>query len=173
MQTILLLIIAVVASLCVPALAQKEMLTKEETINYLNKKLQETDGRDRIESDGRSYRYSNLSFLIKGDNIELKYKETRPDPMWPSAYETFLFNPGDITRVSLFGKKLTGVGEIWIGFSSKTARRSCCSATANLSDVDYAYLPYFAGAPDNFLKIEKALLHLRNLAKAEDDPFGN
>lgn len=179
MKTILVLTFAVITFLSVPASAQKEMLTKEETVNYLNKKLQEADGRDLLRSDSPPYRYSDISFKISGDNVVVKYNGTLQGRS--VCISTFVFNPGHISRIAVSQHEYDKTTEspvkvIHIQFPSKTGRHSSCLTGALQSDfidVDHAAFPYFAAAQDNFSRIEKALLHLRDLAKAEDDPFGN
>ena len=169
MKTILL-IFAVLLS-AGAAFPQKEMLTKEETVNYLNKKLQEVDGRDMIRPD-YTFRYSDVSFRIKGDYLELKYTETVQGR--PPCYNTYVFNPGHVSGIVPIHEKTkeSPVRGLRLTFPTKTARSSICPATV-LSDVDKVYFPYFAALPDNRQRIEKAILHLRDLAKAEEEPFGN
>jgi hypothetical protein len=43
----------------------------------------------------------------------------------------------------------------------------------NSSIVDVVYIPYFQNDPTNFDKIKKALLYLKELCDAEEDPFGD
>lgn len=172
MKTRLLLLAVLIAVSCVSAAAQKEMLTKEETVNYLNKKLQEVDGRDLLRSDNLPYRYSDVSFKISGDNVVLKYNGTLQGRTWCTS--TCIFNPGHIARLAVYDSSAESpVKVIQIQFPAKTGRHSSCLSGAGLVDVDHAALPFFGTMPDNFSRIEKALLHLRDLAKAEEDPFGN
>ena len=165
--------VAAMAFLCVSASAQKEMLTKEETVNYLNKKLKEADGRDLITKDGQKRRYSGLYFQIKGDELELKYTETFGTVT--VDYTTYVFNPGHISGIVPLGgyQADSPVKRLRITFPTKTPRHACCRYGATLTDIDKVDFPYFASLPDNRLRIEKALLHLKDLAKAEEEPFGN
>ena len=142
----------------------------------MNKKLQEADGRDLLHSGNFGYRYSALSFKISGDDVVLKYTGTylnRAD----GCIQTYIFNPAHISKIAVYATPTQSpVKIIQIRFPSKTSRHSSCLTGALQSDfidVDHAAFPYFATAQDNFSRIEKALLHLRDLAKAEDDPFGN
>jgi hypothetical protein len=158
------------AILSVSTFAQKEMLTKEETVNYLNKKLQEVDGRELKRSYG-TFRYSDLFFRMKGDDLELKYTENllggKP------CYSTFVFNPAHISKLVPIHDKIaeSAVKGIRIDFLAKTARSSICVTI--LSDTNQVFYPYFSALPENRVRIERALLHLRDLAKAEEEPFGN
>lgn len=165
-----ILLILMVLVFAVSALAQKEMLTKEETVNYLNKKLQEVDGRSMSWPNAFS-RYSNLSFRIKGDNVELKYVETFQNGT--TRQTNYEFNPGHISKFETIHGPQSGsaVRSFRVKFISKTGRFSDTSTA--LKDVDYADFPYFAALTDARVRMQKALLHLRDLAKAEEEPFGN
>lgn len=44
---------------------------------------------------------------------------------------------------------------------------------SNTKLLDVAYFPYFKNDPTNFDKIKKALLYLKELCDAEEDPFGD
>jgi hypothetical protein len=173
MKTRLLLMAAIIAVLGFSASAQKEMLTKEETVNYLSKKLQEIDGRNLITKGGQTRKYSSLSLRIIGDNLELKHTETYGTVT--VDYTTYVFNPAHISSIVILGGYQDGspVRRLRIMFPSKTARHACCGYTTSLSDTDKVDFPYFASLADNRSRIEKALLHLRDLAKAEEEPFGN
>jgi len=165
-----ILLFLVVAGLSVSAIAQKEMLTKEETVNYLNKKLQEVDGRE-LKRSGGTFRYSELSIQIKGDYVELRYTEKFAGGS--PCYNTYVFNPAHISKLIPIHDKIaeSAVKGIRIDFLAKTARSSICVAV--LSDANQVFSPYFSALPENRLRIERALLHLRDLAKAEEEPFGN
>lgn len=167
--------IAAIAVLCVSAPAQKEMLTKEETINYLNKKLQEIDGRDLLQPDKTPYRYSNVHFRIVKDKDTVELRVTGTYHGAHAGCEmVWIFNPGHISGIvpQSGATESSPVKHLLIQFPSKTVRYSSCQVPA-WTDYDYASFLYFAAVPENALKIKRALLHLRDLYKAEDDPFGN
>ncbi|WP_316846389.1 hypothetical protein [Pedobacter psychrodurus] len=42
-----------------------------------------------------------------------------------------------------------------------------------LASVNFIYINFLAADPDNFVKLKKAFEYLRDLYKAEDDPFAN
>lgn len=172
MKAKILLLLIVAAVLSVSALAQNEMPTKEETVNYLNKKLHEVDGRYFVFSDGDTIRFSGLSFRMKGDSVELKRTEQRANGT--VDYEILEFDPGHISKIVVQRPKgKVAVNYVSLYFATKVARRTCCFYGAKPLDVDYGTFPYFEALPDNALKIQKALLHLRDLYKAEEDPFDN
>ena len=152
--------------------AQDTMLTKEETVNYVNKKLQELEGRDMSFANGYT-RYSGLSFKIKGDNVELKYTESSGSGN--PRYTTYLFSPAHISAFGTIHGPETGsaVRAFSVKFPTKTGRWAQGAAYAPFRDVDWVQMPYFDAIPGNRKRIEKALMHLRDLYSAEDDPFGN
>jgi hypothetical protein len=151
--------------------AQDAMLTKEETVNYINKKLQELEGRDMSWANG-SVRFSDLSFRLKKDDVELKFTETSTSG---PRYTTYVFNPGHISSFDTIHGPQTGsaVRAFSVKFPTKTGRWAQGSLYAPFRDVDYVQMPYFDAIPGNRKRLEKALLHLRDLYRAEDEPFGN
>ena len=168
------LFLLIIALFAMAASAQDAMLTKEETVNYLHKKLQEIDGRDMVKWwEPGLMRLSAVSLRMKGDELELKYTRTFPDGL--KHYYTYLFNPGHISKFDE-PNKIKGesaVRDFIIVFPTKSGRWSCCDPNSKFEDAGSAHFPYFAALPGNRQKMEKALLHLRDLARAEDDPFGN
>ena len=172
MKQYLFLLIAVLFATAGLGSAQDTMLTKEETVNYVNKKLQELEGRD-MSWDNGFVRYSALSFKIKGDNVELKY--TQSSSSGDPRYTTYLFNPAHISAFDTIHGPRTGsaVRTFSVKFPTKTSRWAQGPSYAPFTDVDSVQMPYFDALPGNRKRIEKALMHLRDLYKAEDDPFGN
>jgi len=143
------------------------LLTKEETINYINKKVKEAKGFDMINFNGVSEKVLDCGFKksYSGENIEcieIKGKY---------SYLTE-FNPAHIkmlTEVNLYGNQV--VGCIAIDLIGKTAK---FSSNFGLNESrTQASIIYLKSDPDNYKRISKALLHLRDLYKAEDDPFDN
>jgi carboxypeptidase C (cathepsin A) len=193
-------------------------LTKEETVNYINKKLAEviksgayendksqqwycwkqtsalagTDltithsvNNDRDEefgsyfkrtgftSNGRAYEKRHYSCDYSKFNTEIKFN--------PAYIKSFEIHPNN--------NETTGVGRILITLSSKTAKISseevytydeegqwCLSMEKRkpVTSVTAEFEIYFLQADNtNFNKLKKAFEHLRDLVKAEEDPFGN
>lgn len=108
------------------------------------------------------------------------------------------FNPAHITKIEKITDSIAGntVGLIKITLKGTTGKEfynvyqpqkiqnwqmghtgECIDVTETTSAaynkaVSVIYLPYLQSDDSNFNKIRKALEHLRDLLKAEDDPFG-
>lgn len=176
----------------------KASLTKEETINYLNKKVQECEGHFRT-PDGmkEAMYYRDLSFKLEGDKVVLEIFSSNFSE-YKNYYSYFervtyqYFNPAHIISITeSTTNKNEPIGIIVIKFSSN----SCLSKqkvswfkyrdewddsgkgfgnhdgikTYSKNEVGFIYL---STDSSNFNKIKKALEYLRDLYKAEDDPFG-
>jgi len=143
------------------------LLSKEETINYINKKVQEAIGHERIwGSKGSSEKVLECGFkkIYSGENIKYEYK----DGPYSFVVE---FNPAHIKTlqdITVNGNKI--VGNILIVLIGQTAKST---ESGKLESVNYITMVYLKSDPDNYNRISKALLHLRDLYKAEDDPFDN
>lgn len=171
--------------------AQDTMLTKEETVNYLQKRLKEVDGRYQTVVGDR-FTYSEPSIKLQADGtVELVYTRTSSESFCPGGYPikySYRFDPGEIVRVGIFGSEKADdpVRHLGLFFKAKTARaredhfreRQCTRGLGykygtnqqwgDLEEVEY---PFFATSPENRGRITRAILHLRDLAKAEEDPF--
>lgn len=197
MKTKIYLFIAVIAFLSVSASAQKEMLTKQETINYIDKKIKESEGLWYYSpSFKKNLVQETITFSGNGDGT-VKIDSTRSTKMEANCKEstsvTFRFKPETIASVELESPDTSSRGTIIIKLIGKTAR-----VTTNLygpaqinsetgeclnyrsrtgsdsgSTVDNVWVSFLITDPTNFDKLRKAFMHLRDLAKAEDDPFGN
>jgi len=174
---------------------EKTMLTKEETINYINKKLKECEGHFRT-PDGSAFtggvakkmHYTSLSFNADGDRVSLSinssnYSERKYTSDYFERYTTQQFNPSQILSITEGASdKSEPLGIIIIKFISN----SCISkqnvywygsdgfgnhdGTKTFS-VKESGLVFLSADPSNFNKIKKALEHLRDMYKAGDDPF--
>lgn len=195
-------------------------LTKEETVNYINKKIKETNGHyltqkwsDEI-GDLTLYYYSS-DFYLKGDKIFYqRHRGTHEEKQngkkiivggkvydfYPCRYveitDLYSFSPENIISIEKFNDteyKNNPVGTLIITVSNNTAKLvrtfgritweftegnysgQCANFEEERSNYSYdqIYLSYLKGDETNFNKLKKALEYLRDLAKAEDDPFGN
>ena len=141
------------------------MPTKEETVNYIHKKLQETIGFDVYEG-GTSTKFAQLWFRRSGANVEVGVVGTGGSPS-----DTYLFNPRHIKDVTI-GKPRKGRSTAMIGINfHKGTLREGPSLRVNALDTPFVNIPYLATLPGNAEKMAKAILHLRDLAKAEDELF--
>lgn len=208
---------------------EKKVLTKEETIDYLNEKINEVNSLYSIDNrieNGHSYKKiyfkDVLEFKKDGLNsISIRYQFITPQkmdyikqvtPKYAAKYadlvnywvidcrygeviEGFIFNPADIKDDSL---KIKSSWEGPVGFFTfdliqKTAKYTLrvfkpsqlsngdCIEHLLLSRDEEQYVnklytritfPYLQDDPGNFNKIKRALLHLKKLYQADDDPFG-
>ena len=94
------------------------------------------------------------------------------------TYE-YRFNPIDIRSMRVVWGDCETACELTIYLTSKVGKQKFqpCSCQRSNSDdelyTDYINLPFLIKDGTNEKKIQKALLHLQALLKAEDDPFGN
>ena len=164
-MTLLCLIIALFAT-AETGSAQDAMPTKEETINYIDKQLQEVLG---LRASPTHNKWERMSFRMSGGNISCEVAES-----YPSHPERFVFNPRHIKTV-VVGKAKDGNSHAYIGIVFlKGTLRSAAGGTelrVDSRDEPFINLPYLVTVPGNGDRIAKALLHLKDLAKAEDELF--
>jgi hypothetical protein len=149
------------------AAAQDAMPTKEETVNYLNKKLQEVMGRSPNEDRRQIFNSAHFKFIQ--NKVEIRVQQAIVSP----AVRVAVFDPAHIGKVSV-DKGTYGnpdVGWIQIGFASKLVEHKFPDLNGQDSFYDYARFPFLRSVPGNAEKIVKAIHHLRDLAKAEDELF--
>lgn len=174
----------------------KATLTKNETINYLNKKMKENIGHYKTPKGGTFKVYFlDSSFGTENDLVELSsYRSNYTSKNYNCDYYQYKnfdrFNPAHIISIeSVETVKSEPLGIIKVILVSKTGIQtllsyayqnrendgSCFNLEEN-SNKEYSVqevnFPFLKGDPTNFNKIKKALEHLRNLYKNEDDPFG-
>lgn len=194
-------------------LAQGPSLTKEETVNYIETKISEAQGKfmhDKYDDGSIEKEYFfDISMYLDENNIlninflntsysELvfywKNKETHKIPCDFYVWDvTNSFKPSDIKEIVKVLPNKTGdpVGYIEVSLKFKTASQTFeyWDSTTERGDYvncdhfykqkvskfteNYVKIPYFANDPTNFDKIKKALLYLKELCDAEEDPFGD
>lgn len=177
MKTKFTLLVAVFAALVAQGLAQDAMLTKEETINYLQKKLLEVEGREQIFEHNSILvrnKYHTPSITMNGSSVKVTLFISNNEGEKP-RFAIDEFNPAYIARVEVLKPKLDeGIGSVAILFDRRVVKRTDqFMFDGRPRDVGFVYIPYYATIPQNGERMMKALLHLRDLAKAEEDPFGN
>lgn len=181
---------------------EKTALTKEETINYLSKKAGEVINNKRTASDGYTRYMLEHTIRLSGENVVVYFKRSshlespRNDCSYYYQENWQTFNPAHIVEIIDESNKSGEVlGAVKIKLISKTGNSKfeivtrkgngypqasalycdCCQSNYQPSIVnptEYIYITYLSSDPSNFNKIKKALEHLRDLYKAEDDPFG-
>lgn len=195
-------------------LAPAQDLTKEETVNYINKKLVEAiDFGIYDEKDGYLL---NQKFSVKGDFIEftLKRANSKKDCYSSHKYEgknrIVLLKPKhikEIEEMSVDSNQTIGLMKVsflpklvkyedsqTIGSHTKKTKRvywytdiwgtrhyadedngytTDCNTTNETGTMNWITLYYIKEEANSGSKLIKALNHLIDLYKAEDDPFGN
>jgi hypothetical protein len=175
----------------------KPSLTKRETIDYLNKKVEECEGHFRT-PDGfnKIMYYKNLSFYLDGEKVSLTQESSNYNE-WKSSADYFerwnkqSFNPGQILSIT----EATSKAEEPLGIILITLKSNSVVSKQYISwyksqdeygrgkffgahdgtestSTDQIGFVYLSSDDSNFSKIKKALEHLRDLYNAEDDPFG-
>jgi len=182
-------------------LAAQPVLTKQETVNYIQKKLNEGVGHKSsynklMDADVRindcSFTYNEV---VNNDKTKPNYRED---------YNTYTFNilhiksfvsveDGDLSylRINLTGK--TGLIKSytkqynpkfknqWVNdsrydnggyYDTKLDRYDFESTSTITRSTDFILIRYLKSDATNFNKLKKAFEHLHDLCKAEDDPFG-
>ena len=168
---------------------EKEMLTKGETISYLNKVFQKVKGYKCINT-GHGYgtaSWNSISFIEEeGLGVTLKRitdEQILPDgcgqagkPCWYSETRTTTFNPAYITGLELssWDKEapvyFANIKFVKNGLVQETSRTTGPARTYKTDDVR---LYFIMADKEDFERLKKAIFHLRDLCKAEEDPFGN
>ncbi|MCW3074544.1 MAG: hypothetical protein JWP69_1613 [Flaviaesturariibacter sp.] len=193
---------------------EKAALTKEETVNYIQKKLQEATENSFFEESNKEFRYCWIQTIsLNGDILRIhhsvnnnKEKETASytkhpcdedrnkrcyDCYYKKHVTTISFNPSYIADIVIDPDVNTtsAIGRMIIKLNTKTAkyhtiaygsydegRCECCLSTGKRSETDNVdntvFFYYLQADAANFTKLKKAFEHLRDLFKAEDDPFG-
>lgn len=166
------------------ARAQDAMPTKEETVNYIHKKLQDVVG---LERDDRcrprcETKFTAFSFVLKGDEIEFdtQYDETYTGSRTTRERRTAVFNPAYMIEGDAAIYTCSGGKSICIKFPARIVKRfqgsdgrGYARVTGSAGNDDTVEIPLDLRVPELKSRLTRALKHLRDLAKAEDDPFGN
>ena len=103
-----LILTIVVMLLTFPVSSQDAMPTKEETLNYIHKKMQEVVGFRPFPNEEK---WERMSFKVSGDNIHCEIAKE-----YPSHPELFVFNPRHIKGVTV-GKPRGGNSIAWVGIT--------------------------------------------------------
>jgi hypothetical protein len=174
MMSMKMRVLSLMALLFVSTLAasgQDAMPTKEETVRFLDRKIKEGTGRVGGETFGDE-KYRDLAVWMKGDELTITYSADRPGSRttWTNT-----FNPKYIEKVSVIGVRgKNALGLVLIQFAKPVVRSVfMLNGKSDEKDTTGAGFLYFAADEGNGEKVKKALLHLRDLAKAEDELFGN
>lgn len=176
--------------------AQNATLTKEETVNYINKKLAECTSYKKTTSDGVTLTIEYERISLSDANLITKSTKRSRMVNGNDCPRNELYNYDKFNVVHIVGIELDknyddseAIGTIKIKLLPKTGHLTWTSEAytrvlmgrcTDWKEVDRQEMTvseirmyYLKGDPTNFNKIKKALEYLRDLAKAEDDPFGN
>jgi len=165
------LFLCLIALFTTSAMAQDAMPTKEETVRFLDKKIKEGTGRVGGATFGDE-KYRDLAVWMNGDELTITYSADRPGSRttWTNT-----FNPKYIEKVSVIGVRGKNALGLVLIQTAKPVVRSVFILNGKIEEKDTtgAGFRYFAADEANGEKVKKALLHLRDLVKAEDELFGN
>lgn len=164
MFVLLLLVSAVVTTF-----AQDPTLTKAETISYLNNKIKAVIGQKEPSCSSCSDKLLNAYIKEADGLIEIYYsQEMGSGRSWSCTYR---FNPKYIDGITLMGSNAT-VRSINIFIPNNSGMKTTSDYSSFWKDKNMSFL-FLDNDPDNFKKIKKAFLYLKDLYKAEADPFGD
>lgn len=163
--------------------AQDVTLTKGETANYLKKKLNEVNGEYTVKIGAASslddkyvanpYLYFNESTITFSYNLYFRPYSSTSIPALFCGY-SYTFNPMYIDTIYAPSKG-SGLMSIWLKRDNGKYVCTCSKYYPQYNKNENTSLiswPVPVNDPDYSNKVRKALLHLRDLLKAEDDPFG-
>jgi hypothetical protein len=170
MKSRVILLLVLHALILLPVAAQDAMPTKEETVNYLKKKLMEVDGLKQTK-DGPPLK----GYLINLNNGKIEFTQQGGGVVYGWMYS---FDPAHILDVKIYPVRHWEMDAMEVVFVSKLVVRQAVKPTGGLDysrskETVLSFQFPFIRTPGNGEKIRKAFLHLRDLAKAEDDIFSN
>lgn len=145
-------------------LSAQPTLTKEETIRYIDKKMKETIGHQKV-MNSNAYWISDAGIrLTNWGRVELRYSIQGKSTVYRE------FNPAHI--LSIDHADITGsvVGTIDIRLIGKTA---VLTEQGKKSSVHFVCIDFLQTHPSNYNRLQKALKDLRDLYKAKENSFVN
>ncbi len=174
----------------------KANLTKGETVLYINKKVKECEGHYRT-PDGSAFSngvarkmyYRNMKFELSGEKILISSMSSNKSENdysrdYFERYTTQSFNPSQIVSIT----NGTANPKEPLGIIIIKLKSNSCATEQNVFYHNGRYfashdptvknssaevgLIFLIADPENYNKVKKALEYLRDLYKAEDDPFG-
>ena len=141
------------------------MLTKDETISYIKKKVEAINGEIVPTNSEGSERLKAVYFVAKEDLLEFSYTQKIHND-WT---ETVYFNPALITDINIWSCKKVVCGlNIFVKNGSAMHKSG-----ENKYRTQNVAIYFINDHPENGNRIKKALLHLRDLYRAKEDPFDN
>ncbi|WP_316766484.1 hypothetical protein [Pedobacter frigiditerrae] len=168
----------ILSILLLVSITSSAQLTLNETINYIDKKLKETEDLKRTYNDQFTYVLSGLGLGIDGSNkdkVILSYNRKFSDGT--SDELQYIFDPTHISDVLLISdtyKDAVGMVNLkFVGETSITKQR----INGKVTDTTTSgfTLPYLRTDPLNYERLKKAFILLKQLyaAKKAPDPFAN
>ncbi len=163
--------------------SQDVTLTKGETVNYLKKKLNEINGEYTVRIGAATnlddkyvanpYMYFNESSMNFSYSLYFRPYSSTSIPALFCSY-SFTFNPMYIDTIYAPSAG-SGLMSVWLKRGNGKYVCTCSQYYPQFNKNESTSLiswPVPINDPDYANKVRKALLHLRDLLKAEDDPFG-
>ena len=156
--------------------SQGEMLTKGETISYIDKVVKRAIGHSPVwimSSDDARAEITSAGFSASGENVSYTYRTKDYNDGYCRAsgsYTTYTFHPAHIKNITMKKINKSSVVYVIVKMRAKDMVTIQSDSRKYFSDEMSFYL--FMPETKNFDSFKKALLHLKDLASAEDDPFG-
>lgn len=157
--------------------AQGQTLTKGETISYINKMVKRAIGHNALWIMCSEYELGEIassSFSENGETVTYSvssYAYKKGLCSAPAYNYTYEFNPAYIKSITQTPIKNTSVVRVKINMKSKDLIKVTSNSGKGFTDKMDIFL--FLAEPKNFDSFRKALLHLKDLVSAEEDPFGD
>lgn len=157
--------------------SQDALLTKDETINYINRVLKRSVGHNAAWlgcEESKRGEIVTSSFTKEGENVVYHMESKAYDDGWcrsnAQSYK-YYFNPAHIKEIKLVPIKGLSVAYVEITLIKSDLLRFYSNGQKSNRNKITMYLL----VPDNktFETFKKALNHLKDLVNAEEDPFGN
>lgn len=160
--------------------SQDASLTKDETINYINKLLQKSVDMEYY-SDSK---IQSISFAKSPKGIRYSYRAAGPTAYYFDAADEASFGNNTQCRERIYEFDPVYVKDITLSSGGNGAIKYCYISFINKSLVkekmgscrsemkNGVLLFFFMAEQNDFSKLKKTLQHLVALSKAEDDPFG-
>lgn len=158
----------------------KAMLTKEETVNYLDKKMKDIiTFKSRFDIGS----FTDASVISTNSKIQVLFSSNYADGYRTET--TITLDPSKIISIEE-GTTSSDIDLLIINVTPNTCKYVKFVTQSDPQPNNYNYwskntttlqpskieIPYLKYDGTNFNKFKKALEHLRDLCKAEEDPFG-
>lgn len=170
---------------------EKASLTKDETVNYIKKKIVDINDYYTDTSNSNSTTYKDIRFTLNESKVYISYEIALKAYGWCNGYSliytySYVFDASQITEIEeIKSSGNNSVSFLKLSFANKIVNYDYSQKGCNFDNnriqvenstsenINTATIPFVSADPSTFNKLKKAIEYLRDLLKAEDDPFGN